>query len=708
MDLAVIIPELCKYGGAEKYVLECVRRWQGRHRLTLYAASFDEKLLRDRGIGEKVALRTLHPYFGGEHGLLLNSILLPKIWEREIGYHEGYQAHLWPTHLIDRHPMVWFPHEPLRLINDLRFEQPLQPQADDIWQHKVHMYPKASYDLVSLDYESACFDAVMRFEKTGRPDAIVANSRYCAEYIESVYGCKAGGVVYPGVNVKDFFYLPPCEKVVLSVSQLWQHKRIHLLIESMKYLDETQLYIVGDGPERQTLQQQVDTLGLSGQIFFLGHVTDEELAILYARAYCVAFVPVREPFGIVALEAMAAGKPLVAVKEGGFTEAVPAEGVVYVEPMPPAIAAAIRNLLNDPAMAAEMGRRNLEAVSGFSWDRTAAELERITVETVEKNASRARPETGEARTLTGIDYFVWYGKGAGQAHWNDNLQFGAVTEHPWLGYYASDSGEIIRRHLQMMIEAGLDFVAANVHIGERGVDFYELSVAERIADIIETDALPIKCCVQVCPYTFAPDTLATGIEEVKQKLFGRQSYLRAEGQPVVWLFWSGMFDGDRAAIDGLRRLFDTAILLIASMQHRDGGAEQFRSFDLGDGWSLFSPLEVGPKATWKTIWQRTYENGMKRRFRCFSCSPGYDDRVLTDPRRTRNLYRHVDREEGAVFADMLAFAAALSPRPHFVKIVSFNEFHEGSHIEPTMEVGDKYLGMLKAFCARMKGGEGRA
>lgn len=119
----------------------------------------------------------------------------------------------------------------------------------------------------------------------------------------------------------------------------------------MQYIEDAQLYIVGKGPEENKLKNQAKALGLSDRVFFMGSVTNEELAILYARALAVAFAPVREPFGIVALESLAAGKALIAVNEGGYCEAVDDKCAFLVNAVPEEIAEKIRFLIDNKNIA---------------------------------------------------------------------------------------------------------------------------------------------------------------------------------------------------------------------------------------------------------------------------------------------------------------------------------------------------------------------
>jgi len=51
------------------------------------------------------------------------------------------QTHLWPTYLVDLHPMVWYPHEPLRVLHDLRYEQNVEQVRNDAARN-IHIYPK--------------------------------------------------------------------------------------------------------------------------------------------------------------------------------------------------------------------------------------------------------------------------------------------------------------------------------------------------------------------------------------------------------------------------------------------------------------------------------------------------------------------------------------------------------------------------------------
>ncbi|NIR14791.1 MAG: glycosyltransferase, partial [Desulfobacterales bacterium] len=329
-----------------------------------------------------------------------------------------------------------------------------------------------------------------------------ANSKYSAGYLEEVYGKRVRDIVYPGVNVNDFIYLPSYENIVLTIGQLWPHKRIKLLIEAIKHVDDVQLYVVGSGPEHKRLVGIAENLGVSDRVFFLQNLTNKELQILFTRAFSVAFVPMKEPFGIVALEAMAAGKPVIGVNEGGFIEVLDDSCSFLVPPYPLAVAEKIRYLRNNKDIAVQMGLNGLKKVKKYNWDSTAGQLLKVIEETHEKWLAKHRTPArkGARRTLFGAQYYCWYGDGIGAPHWNDNPSHGAVKDMPAMGYYASSQGTTITEHLQKAKAIGLDFFLLNLHITNAGANDYELASIENIFKVSEENDFNIKLAIQICPY----------------------------------------------------------------------------------------------------------------------------------------------------------------------------------------------------------------
>jgi glycosyltransferase involved in cell wall biosynthesis len=185
-----------------------------------------------------------------------------------------------------------------------------------------------------------------RFDaRTSRPDRVqrfVANSRTVAARIRERYGREAG-VVYPPVALDRI--RPngrPPEDFFLLVGGFVAYKREDLVLEAFRRL-RLRLVVAGDGPQRARRMAQAPP-----GVEFLGRVSDAELFDLYARARALVF-PAEEDFGIAAVEAQAAGRPVIAFGRGGACESVIAQGTAaaptglfFAEQSAEALAEAVR------------------------------------------------------------------------------------------------------------------------------------------------------------------------------------------------------------------------------------------------------------------------------------------------------------------------------------------------------------------------------
>jgi len=117
MDLAVVYPRFDSIGGAERFSVEVIREWLREHDVTLYSLSIDRGLLREFNLDvECVECSTCIP---GWRSNTLALMLAVKSMGKQLGDHDFYFLNMFPTHLIDRHPNVWYPHEPARMLYDL-------------------------------------------------------------------------------------------------------------------------------------------------------------------------------------------------------------------------------------------------------------------------------------------------------------------------------------------------------------------------------------------------------------------------------------------------------------------------------------------------------------------------------------------------------------------------------------------------------------
>lgn len=218
-----------------------------------------------------------------------------------------------------------------------------------------------------------------------KPDLHLTISRYTQGLLESK-GVAADRIVrYPlGADLERFrpdldtselrARLQPGDgPILLSVGRLVKRKGHDTLIEAMPLILERHpgavLYFAGDGPLRAQHETDIRRAGLSDRIRMLGEVDETDLPLLYSMADLFV-LPVRrihadvEGFGLVFLEAMACGCPVVAGNSGGVPDAVPPDCGVLVDPMnPAAIANEVSALLADPT------RRKALRDAGLRWVR---------------------------------------------------------------------------------------------------------------------------------------------------------------------------------------------------------------------------------------------------------------------------------------------------------------------------------------------------
>lgn len=164
--------------------------------------------------------------------------------------------------------------------------------------------------------------------------AYVANARITQQRIADFYGREAP-VVHPPVET-DRFAPGEAEDWFLLVGEVVRHKRVEVVLEALRKAGR-RAKVVGSGPELERLRTAYP------EAEFLGRADDAQLARLYARARAL-LVPSIEEFGITAVEAQAAGRPVVAPSAGGASETVldGVTGVLLDDPSPDAYAEVLR------------------------------------------------------------------------------------------------------------------------------------------------------------------------------------------------------------------------------------------------------------------------------------------------------------------------------------------------------------------------------
>jgi len=189
----------------------------------------------------------------------------------------------------------------------------------------------------------------------------------------------------PGL-IKRRYQLGPVDPTILFVGRMTHQKGPDLLLESLPMVlrenPQARTVFVGDGYMKRQLEWRANQLGISYATRFPGYSSESDVLDLYKACETVCVPSRNEPFGLVVLEAMASGKPVVATHGGGPEEIIDHEVTgVKVYPNPSSIAWGINYVFSDYSRAKTMGTNGKKtAVAKYSWDRIADE----TLETYEK------------------------------------------------------------------------------------------------------------------------------------------------------------------------------------------------------------------------------------------------------------------------------------------------------------------------------------
>ncbi len=193
------------------------------------------------------------------------------------------------------------------------------------------------------------------------------------------------------------------EHRIATVGRLVQRKGVGTVIEALAAVVErgfdVELVVVGgagspDDPEFSRLRRIAESVGVSDRVVLRGQMAQSELPAVMRSSDLVVCAPWYEPFGIVPLEAMACGVPVVASSVGGLIDSVVSGTTgTHVPPRDPAaIAEAVSELLTNPEQRAAYGRAGRRRMTDrYSWDRVAADTERVYRATANARSGRGVP-----------------------------------------------------------------------------------------------------------------------------------------------------------------------------------------------------------------------------------------------------------------------------------------------------------------------------
>lgn len=255
------------------------------------------------------------------------------------------------------------------------------------------------------------FQAKLEATHARRADLVITVSSYCARRLADLYGVWNAVVVPELIDLslwRSLFSRTPARRrtadfSVLTVCRFYSRKRVDVLLRAAALLRGAipglAVRIVGNGPEYHRLAALRDGLGVADIVHFTGDLSLESLASEYRSADIFCLPSAQEGFGIVLLEAMAAGKPIVATKAAAIPE-VARHGILVEAGDPEALAGGILRLYSDSSLRAEISASGLQDVEAFDSHRVAAmfvtELARVSPafgHVLEKIADREVSET---------------------------------------------------------------------------------------------------------------------------------------------------------------------------------------------------------------------------------------------------------------------------------------------------------------------------
>jgi glycogen(starch) synthase len=242
-----------------------------------------------------------------------------------------------------------------------------------------------------------------------RADRVVACSAYMRDHVADIYGLEEEriSVIPNGIDPDELVpvddlealrarFAAPDEQLVLLVGRLVYEKGFQLALDALPGLidrvGKVRFLVAGSGTAEQDLKRQAGELGLDEHGTFLGWIGDDVLHSLYRISDLTVVPSLYEPFGLVALEAMASGCPCIVADTGGLREIVPPDervGLRFNGGDPEHLATMVERLLTDDALRDRLVAEASEHVLRFDWADVARQTAALYGQTVTSRAPAA-------------------------------------------------------------------------------------------------------------------------------------------------------------------------------------------------------------------------------------------------------------------------------------------------------------------------------
>lgn len=205
---------------------------------------------------------------------------------------------------------------------------------------------------------------------------------------------------------RDLFALPE-EKIIFFVGRMVREKGVHILIQAIPSIlqscPEVKFVLSGKGPMLEELKEQASELGISDKVFFTGFIDDATRNALFQYAYASVFPSLYEPFGIVALEAMAAQQAVVLADTGGLSEIVVhgADGLKVYPGHVKSLQDQLVTLLRDEKLARKLSEKAYKkVVLSYQWEQLAKETRAVIQQEVDNHLNKQQGNKRDEEVLS--------------------------------------------------------------------------------------------------------------------------------------------------------------------------------------------------------------------------------------------------------------------------------------------------------------------
>lgn len=233
-------------------------------------------------------------------------------------------------------------------------------------------------------------------------DQIIFISHYCQQALGPIRGVPTHIIPF-GINLQDYsksnrnfslrqrFGIRADVPVIFCLQRLDPWKKTEIIVEALHYLiksgEKIYLLIGGRGQEEKPLREKIHQLNLDNYVFMTGFIPEREIPSFFLDSDIFCFHSIYETFGLVLLQAMAAGKPIVTVRSTAIPELIDdGKTGLLVDPLnPKAMAEAIGYLIKNKDLAKKLGQQAKDKAQFYSWENVSGQYEQVIQQTVQKN-----------------------------------------------------------------------------------------------------------------------------------------------------------------------------------------------------------------------------------------------------------------------------------------------------------------------------------